>query len=183
MMNRRTILMTSFATVIAGCAAPPAPQAPVAVVVPRFQWGQVVDFEGLSFKFNEARSTKSFVYSRILTANSESGFVIVDISVTNKSAEPLRFEFQPIYRLIDSAGRLYEHSQQRTIQINISRLNIGGATESINPGTTQRREYVFEAPKGQYELQVMVPGRLQMAFAGSVKKTGPYFLYDISSQL
>lgn len=151
-------------------------------MAPRYQWEEVVDFEGLSFVFNSARSTKRFMFAPNQWVSSETGFVIVDISVANKAAKPLRQEFQPVYRLMDASGRLYEYSQQRTIQINMPR---GGVNflESINPGTTQRREYVFEAPQGRYDLQVMMPSSLQMAFAGSIQKTGPYFLVDISSQL
>ena len=176
MLDRRTFLVTSITSAVAGCAAPPS-------AAPKYLWGQVVDFEGLSFAVNAARSTKSFTYARNVSVESESGFVIVDISMTNKTLEPLRFEFQPVYRLMDDSGRLYEYSQHQTALINAGRRAGSNALNSINPGTALRREYVFEAPKGRYQLQVMVPSRLQMAFAGNIRKSGPYFLYDISSQL
>lgn len=176
MLNRRSILLTFLASLLVGCAAPPAD-------VPRYQWGQIVDFGGLSFTFNSAQSTKSFSYSRNLRAESADGFIIVDVSMTNILSSPIKAEFQPVFRLVDDAGRLYEHSPRRTLQINIGKGNSGAVNEVINPGTTLRRELVFEAPKGHYVLQVMVPSHLQMAFAGSIKKTGSYFIYDISSQL
>lgn len=175
MIDRRTLLKTFAGLVLSGCATP--------TTAPSFQWGQKVEFEGLSFVFNAARLTKSFTYSRATRVETEDAFVIFDVSMTNQTADPLKFEFQPVFKLMDDAGRLFEHSKNRTIQINLGRTTGGIGMESINPGTTMRREFVFEVPKGKYVVQVMVPSRLQMAFAGSIKKTGPYFIYDISSQL
>lgn len=182
MLNRRTILLTSVASALAGCATPPDLYVPPPAA-PRYQWGEKVEFEGLAFEFNSARYAKEFTFSRTQRAESIDGFVIVDVSIVNKSFDPLRLEFHPVIRLMDDSGRLYEQSQSMTLRINMSKTRSSLGLESINPGTTMRRELVFDAPKGKYVLQVMVPERLRTAFAGSIEKRGPYFIYDISSQL
>lgn len=182
MLNRRTILMTSLASALAGCATPPDLNV-LPPAAPRYQWGEKVEFEGLAFEFNSARHANELTFLRIQRAESIDGFVIVDVSIVNKSFEPLRLEFHPVIRLLDDSGRLYEQSQSMTLKINMGKTRSSLGIESINPGTTMRRELVFDAPKGKYVLQVMVPERLRTAFAGRIEKRGPYFIYDISSQL
>lgn len=148
-----------------------------------YKWGEKVEFGGLTFTFNSARYSQFFIFASTQRADSEDGFVILDVSMKNNGVDPLTVDFKPVVRLMDDVGRLYEHSLVRTVQFNFGKSTAGTGFESINPGTTMRNVLVFEAPKGRYSVQVMIPERLRMGFAGSVEKKGPYFIYDISSQL
>lgn len=179
MINRRTVFFTLIYALLAGCSTPLV--APVAA--PAYQWGEKVEFGGLSFTFNSAQYSQFFIFGGNQRADSDDGFVILDMSMKNNGAATLTPDFQPVIRLLDDAGRLYEHSQIRTVQFNFGKSSFKTGFESVNPNTTLRNVFVFEAPKGRYRVQVMVPERLRMAFAGSMEKRGPYFTYDISSQL
>ncbi len=176
---QRSIWRCCFVVVMglmAGCATPIAD-------APKFQWGQVVNFEGFVFKFNSVESKRSYFIGSGRSVSASDSFVVVDLSTTNRTGGPVPFHLQPIFRLIDSNGSVYESSLKHTIQHNHGRSEYTAGTESMNPNTTQRRALVFEAPKGTYQVQVIVPSQARMAFAGSVKAAGPYFLYDIASQL
>jgi hypothetical protein len=141
-------------------------------------------FEGMLFEFRSVVSAPSFrnwVNQETVAAEP---FVILDLMITNQTGGPLAWHFQPIFRLLDAGGAIYEPHQQHTMMINLQKSGrVPVAGENMNPNTPLRKELVFEVPKKKYELQVIVPNRARVGFGGSVTSSGLYFIYDIPSQL
>ena len=187
MFSRRNCLVAlspfSLGTLVAGCASAPPSAPPVAVQAPKYSWGSPVEFENMYFEFNAAQTVTSFRNWVNQTTYADEAFIIVNVTMMNKTNAPLPFHFQPIYRLLDSAGAIYEPHQQHTIGINMGRPGRGPYGQSMNPNTRLSRELVFEVPRKKYELQVLVPSRASVGFAGNVSSSGRFFIYEISSQL
>lgn len=179
MLNRRSslslFLVLPVVAILAGCAEPLVRPAP------RFTLGQSVDFEQMNFNFTSVETTSSFtnfVNQRTVASDT---FVIVDVTMINKLNRPLEYNFQPIYRLIDSAGATYELDAVNTMQINMGKSGRPTMGLNINPNVKVRQQLVFEVPKQKYDLQVLMPTSAKVGFNGSIIKSGPYFLLDISS--
>lgn len=181
MFTRRNfmILLSTFSigALLWGCAAPPPAQAP------RFPWGQPVDFDGISFDFNSARTDTSFTNWLNQQTIAADAFVIVEVTMMNKTGSPLPRHFQPVFRLLDSTGAIYEPHPGNTMMINLRKPGRVSSFQNMNPNTNLKQELVFEVPRRKYDLQVIVPSRARVGFAGSVTSIGPYFLLDIASQL
>ena len=160
-----------------GCAAPTTAH------VPHFQWGQPVEFKGMLFTFNSARTDSYFTNWLDKSTTATDAFVIVDVTIMNKTGAPLPHHLQPIFRLIDASGATYEPHLMNSIAINMQKPGRPTYGQSMNPNTNLRQEIVFEAPRKKYVLQVIIPNQARLGFAGSVTSSGPYFIYDISSQL
>jgi hypothetical protein len=178
MLNRRHWIALTFSTLViagvGGCAAPPKP--------PTYKWGQVVDFEGFTFEFVAVRTVPSFtnwVNQRTVAGET---FVIVDVSIVNRTGAPIPHHFQPVVRLLDAAGATYEPDLQKTIMNNMQKPGRASFGQSMNPSTPFKQEIVFDVRKQPYVVQVIAPNRARLGLAGSITTTGPYFLYDISSQ-
>lgn len=60
MINRRTVFFASVATFFSGCTTLLVPP----VAAPKYQWGEKVEFGGLSFTFNSARYSQFFFLRR-----------------------------------------------------------------------------------------------------------------------
>ena len=71
----------------------------------------------------------------------------------------------------------------KTISINMNKPGRSTAGQNINPNVSITKEIVFEVPPQKYEVQVIMPTSAKVGFNGSVVTSGPYFLYDIGSQL
>lgn len=160
-----------------GCAASPPAQAP------RFPWGQRVEFEGLLFDFKSARTASSFTNWLNQRTTAADAFVIVEVTMVNRTGSPLAHHFQPTFRLLDSVGATYEPDLQKTIAINMQKPGRVSYGQNMNPNTAMKQELVFEVPRKAYVLQVILPSRARVGFGGSVTSSGPYFIVDISSQL
>lgn len=180
-MERRTAV-ASLAFMVAGCAQTQALSPRTEPAAPVFPWGAPVTFNGLVFDFREARHTEFFT-NWLTQPTRSSNFVIVDVTVTNKTAAPLPAHFQPIFRLTDSDGAHYDASDLHTAMINMQKPGRAAPGQVINPNTPTRREIVFEAARRPYQLIVIVPNRARVAFAGSVESRGPYFVLDTRQQL
>lgn len=182
MMTRRKKIKIATAglivAVLGGCATPPPPAQ-----APKYQWGQVVDFESLSFEFNSARTTSYFTNWVNQRTTAADAFVVVEVTVVNKTGAPLPLHFQPMFRLRDSKGAIYEPDLQNSMMINMQRPGRVPYGQSMNPNIKLKQELVFSVPKQGYSVQVIVPSRARVGFGGSITSSGPYFLYDISSQL
>ena len=186
MPTRRNFLETGatvlYLGALGGCGTPvqaPA-QAPRA---PRFQWGQPVEFESIRFQFNSARIASSFTNWVNQRTQAAETFVIVDVTITNRTGAPLPIHFQPIFRLLDGTGAIYEPDLQNSIMINMQKPGRATYGENMNPNTNFKQEIVFSVPKRSYVVQVIVPSRARVGFGGAVTSSGLYFLYEISSQL
>ena len=180
MINRRKYInfatLVIFAGAVGGCATPPAS-------APRFQWGQQVEFESIGFEFNSARTTTSFTNWVNQRTQAADTFVIVEVTMVNRTKSPLPMHFQPVFRLTDQSGAIYEPDLQSTMMINMNkpgRLTFG---QNMNPNTSIKTELVFSVPNKKYLVQVIVPGSARTGFGGAITSSGPFFLYDISSQL
>ena len=162
-----------------GCATygPPAP-------APTFVWGQPVDFEGFSFDVTSARTTDYFRNWVGQVTRAGDNFVIVEVNMVNRSGAPLPMHLQPIFRLVDKSGAIYEPSVQHTMMINMGKPGRLSAGANMNPNVKIKQEIVFEVPRQTgYLLQGIVPRRANVGFAGNITSSGPYFSMDISSQL
>lgn len=181
MFNRRKCLGLAYTAfmgaMLVGCATPPPAQAP------RLPWGQSVEFEGIKFDFNSARIASSFTNWVNQRTPAADAFVIVEVTMVNKTGSPLPHHFQPIFRLLDASGAIYEPNVQHSIMINMQKPGRVTYGQNMNPNTNLKQEIVFEVPRQKYVLQVIVPSRATVGFAGSITSSGPYFVYDISSQL
>lgn len=181
MLSRRRVVkivsLSLISALVGGCATPQSARAPT------FQWGQSVEFEGIRFDFNSARTASSFTNWLNQITIAANTFVIIDVTLVNKTGSPLPSHFQPIFRLLDSSGAIYEPDVQKTLMINMQKSGRVAYGQNMNPNTSLKQEIVFEVPKQTYVVQVIVPNHAQVGFAGEIKYSGPYFLYDISSQI
>ena len=178
MNSRRAFLISSTAFLLVACATPTlAPK-----LTPKFSWGQPVDFEGVSFRFNSARTTTSFTNWINQRTRSADSFLIIDVTMINKTGVPMPLHFQPVFRLMDDSGAIYEPDVQHSIMINMQQPGRIAYGSNMNPNTNITQEIVFEVPRRKYLLQVIVPNRARVGFGGSTTSSGLYFLYDISSQ-
>lgn len=148
-----------------------------------FHWGEPVNFGDIIFHFNSVRRDSYFtnwLNQRTLAADQ---FVIIDVTLINKTGAPLPYHLQPIFRLRDNTGAVYEPDTTNTTMINILKPGRVDPGHNINPNTETKQELVFSVPNKDYVLQVIVPNRARLGFGGSITSAGPYFLYDINSQL
>lgn len=152
-------------------------QAPAQVT--RFQWGQPVDFEGWTFDFQNARYTGLFT-NWLNQPTYGTNFLIVDVVITNRTGQPQPAHFQPIFRLVDSSGALYEPSELHTAMINMQKSGHSQTGQSVNPNISLRKEIVFEAPRGAYQMHVITPNRARAGFGGTITSRGPYFYMDLA---
>lgn len=167
----------SAALLIVGCAAS------VVRPAPQFTWGQSIDFQNVHFDFNSAEVASSFTNFVNQRTYSSDTFVIVDVTMINKSDKPRRSNFSPNFSLIDSAGATYALDAMKTIQINMAKPGRAVVGQDMNPNVKVRQQLVFEAPKQKYKLQVLVPNSAEVGFNGAINLSGPYFLVDIGPQL
>jgi len=161
-----------------GCATytPPPP--------PTFSWGQSIDFEGLSFSFKSVENSTYYKNWIGHVTYAGDNFVTIELTMVNRTGMPLPTHLQPIFRLIDKSGAVYESSLSHTIAINMGKPGRPSPGMNMNPNITVTQEIVFEAPRqSTYQVQAIIPNRARMGFDGSVTSSGPYFLMDISSQL
>jgi hypothetical protein len=84
---------------------------------------------------------------------------------------------------LDESGAVYEANVQHGIMINMQKPGRHLYGQGMNPRLKLTQDIVFEVPRGEYSLQVIVPNRASLGFAGSVMSSGPFSLYDISTQL
>lgn len=181
-----------LALLMGACASPaslhpirdePVTKKPVAQA-PRFQWGQAVQFEGMNFTFKWARTTPwfaNFVNQRTQAADS---FVIVEVTMVNETGSALAVHAQPVFQLVDEAGTVYEVDRMKGIAINMRQPGRAEYGQAINPHGKQVQEVVFDVSASRkYVLQVTVPDSAKVRADGSIAVSGPYFTYDISSQL
>ncbi len=180
MLKRRSFLGLASgvaAMALPGCAA-------LTQEVPRFAWGQEVEFESMRFQFHSARTTGSYTnFVNQLIVAGDNVFVIIDITTINMTGRPLESHFRPFFRLRDAAGAIYESDLTHTIGINMGKPGRPSAGQSMNPNTRIREEIVFAVPRRPYVLAVAVPSIARAGFGGNVTRSGRYFLYDIASQL
>jgi len=178
LLNRgNRILLLSIGVLLVGCVTPTPAQAPT------FLWGQSVEFEGMLFDFNSARTTLYFTNWRNQRTTAADSFVIVEVTMMNKTGSPLPHHFQPVFRLLDASGAIYEPHRHHTNMINMRKPGRVSLGENMNPNTNLKQELVFDVPRRKYVLQVIVPSRARVGFGGSITSSGPYFIFDISSQL
>ena len=182
-----TVLASSTAFVLVACTTPTLPlrqttQAPEGRA-PKFSWGQTVDFEGVSFRFNSARITPYYTNWIGQQTSAGSSFLNIDVTMVNKTGVPMPHYFQPIFQLIDDSGARYEPDVQHGIGINMRQSGRIAYGSSLNPNTNITQEVVFDVPRRKYLLRVIVPNRARVGFAGSTTSSGLYFTYDMSTQL
>lgn len=165
------------ALILGGCAT--SPQAPP----PKFQWGQPVEFEGMKFDFNSARTASSFRNWINQTTYASDVFVIIEVALVNKTGAALPTHFQPAFQLVDDSGTRYVPDAMNTSMINMGKPGRAQFPQNLNPNTKLTQEIVFSVPRQKYAVQVIVPSRASVGFGGAITASGPYFLFDIASQL
>mgnify|MGYP001588222634 CR=1 FL=1 len=167
-----TSILTLICIALVGCV----PVAPPAT----YTGTERVDFNGLRFELLSARFANSYSNFANQPVIASDKFLIVEIAVTNLAQEPLPEHFKPVFSLYDLNGAKYEASLQHTMGINMMKSGRNAYGQGWNPNVQVKQEIVFEVPKQKYKLQVLVPYRAQMGFAGTTTVTGRYFFYDLS---
>lgn len=170
---RKILWAMAAAAALCGCAGPGGRHgaAPERRSVTQFPWGSPIAFAGMSFDFHSARNTDAFTNWMNQPTHADANFLIVDVTMTNRTGAPLEPRSQPIFRLVDDRGTFYEPSEAHTATIN---LNRPGRLES-GAAMAVRKEFVFDVPRGHYRLGVVVPDQAPVVFAGDVLSRGPYF--------
>lgn len=160
---------------VAGCAtqriSPP----------PKFAVGQKFEFSGMAFEVSSAKNTKSFSNRHGKKTTTSGNFVIVAMSMRNNNGVPLQLSLQPLFRLTDAKGAVYEPDHMKTLMINLNKDGRLSSGQTMNPNITVVKEIVFEAPSQDYTLQGIVPDRAHVGFAGSITSVGPYFEVPITA--
>lgn len=165
-----------------GCGTSPR-LVPVENQAPTFHWGETIEFERVSFDFTSARNATSFSNWVNQTTETTDNFVIVAVTIKNMSDRPLPTHFQPVFRLRDASGAIYEANALHTAMINMNKAGSTPIEGSMNPKTKFKKEIVFDAPRQPYTLQAIVPSEASVGFNGSVNSYGKYFNLELASQI
>ncbi|MEO7477716.1 MAG: DUF4352 domain-containing protein [Lysobacteraceae bacterium] len=181
----KTTALLALVALTPGCAGLGSLEHPTpeSIKAPHYTWGDTVDFGGIHFQFNTAKTQHSFTNWVGQPTVAGEQFVIIDVYMTNKTGAPLPTEFQPIFRLIDSTGAIYDADVQKTIMINLGKPGRMVAGQSMNPNSWLQQEIVFDVPKNIYSVEVLTPDRARASFAGNITAIGPFFIYDLGHQL
>lgn len=175
-------LITLSALVLASCSSPPSPKV---IVNPAayFQVGEKVEFHGYEIAVNAAILQDYFTNWFGQKTVSGSRFTVVEVQFMNKTGVPQPQHFQPIFRLIDKSGAIYEPDPMNTIAANISFPGRFQAGQNLNPNVRTKYHLIFEVPSPDMTLQVMVPNEVERSFGGSAIASGAYYLVDLSEEL
>lgn len=177
-MKNFLLRATSSAALIAAlyaCALPPE-QVPQRQL---FTLGTPVAFEGLEIEVRSARNAAQFTNWIGQETRAGDNFIVVDVIETNKGKSPLSPTFQPIYRLVDSSGALYEPSMAHTIAVNMARAGRLQPGQGLNPNTPTRKEIVFEVPRQGYALTVLSPDSIRTRPDGSSRALGKSIAFEL----
>lgn len=146
-----------------------------------FAWGTQVTRDNVAFEFQEARYA-----NRVEDSSGESprqykgDFVLLQVRITNTADQPLFVRFQPVFRLIDAKGALYEPHEQLTKLVNPVQEGQAAFGGPLAAGQTMQRRVLFSVPKQLYRAVVIVPRSTEKADDGVVTYAGPYFFYDLA---
>jgi hypothetical protein len=146
-----------------------------------FAWGAQVTRDNVAFEFQEARYANLVVDS----SNSDSpkqykgDFVLLQVNITNTADQPLFVRFQPVFRLIDAKGALYEPHELLTKLVNPPQEGQTAFGDPLAAGRAMQRRVLFSVPKQPYRAVVIVPRSTEKADDGVVTYAGPYFFYDL----
>ena len=148
-----------------------------------FAWGTQVTRDNVAFEFQEAKYANLVVDS---SSNNDSpkqykgNFVLLQVNVTNTADQPLFVRFQPVFRLIDASGALYEPHEMLTKLVNPVQEGQPVFGAPLAAGQTMQRRVLFSVPKQLYRAVVIVPRSADKADDGVVTYSGPYFFYDLA---
>lgn len=182
-------LMLSVLCILLGSACAPTPQPArplpeVRVIGPEtYKVGETFQLNGFEFTVASASFKASIgevsPYGFATGRKAESGqFMVIDLTMTNLSGQPLQYQFRPQFSVVDELGAKYVETPKDSVLANKGSRTLTGP---INPNLRIRRVIAIEVPPtGSYKLQIIVPERAQVGFAGSIKVTGPYCFVDLS---
>lgn len=173
-----------LASLLVGCATTPTPTPHEAPPAPRetprtYSLGEEVVFGGMRFHLRSAEYRSSFTNWINQETRASDSFLIIDIASTNLGATPLPMHFQPVFQLIDSRGAVYDASTNHTMMVNMQKPGRSSPGQSWNPNVPVQQEIVFEVPRADYRLRVLVPDQARVGFAGATNVQGRYFYYDL----
>lgn len=175
------LLLASIALAVAGlvgCAVPGVP-APMAPKAPVFQINTPIDFSGFHFVVQRAAVVTKFRNWVGQETHAGDKFLIVSMTVENKTGTPQPFHFQPGYLLADYRAATYEPHLLHTAMINLNQPGALSGGQVMNPNVRYRLDLVFEVPDQPYFMRVLVPDRVRSSMGGLVS-SGPYFLVDLA---
>jgi hypothetical protein len=146
-----------------------------------FAWGTQVTRDNVAFEFQEAR------YANLVEDGSgesprqyKGNFVLLQVRITNTADQPLFVRFQPVFRLIDASGALYEPHELLTKLVNPAQEGQAAFGDPLAAGQTMQRRVLFSVPKQLYRAVVIVPRSTEKSNDGVVTYAGPYFFYDLA---
>lgn len=147
-----------------------------------FAWGTQVTRDNVAFEFQEAR------YANLVVDSSggesprqyKGDFVLLQVNITNTAEQPLFARFQPVFRLIDAKGALYEPHELLTKLVNPPQEGQVPFGDPLAAGQRMQRRVLFSVPKQPYRAVVIVPRSTEKADDGVVTYAGPYFFYDLA---
>ncbi|HEX7863943.1 MAG TPA: DUF4352 domain-containing protein [Variovorax sp.] len=145
-------------------------------------WGTRVTRDNVAFEFQEAR------YANLVVDSSSSDspkqykgdFVLLQVNITNTADQPLFVRFQPVFRLIDASGALYEPHEMLTKLVNPAQEGQTALGDPLAAGRSMQRRVLFSVPKQFYRAVVIVPRSAEKTDDGVVTYAGPYFFYDLA---
>lgn len=147
-------------------------------------WGTRVTRDNVAFEFQEARYANLVVDS---SSGSDSpkqykgDFVLLQVNITNTADQPLFVRFQPVFRLIDASGALYEPHEMLTKLVNPAQEGQAAFGDPLAAGQSMQRRVLFSVPKqSSYKAVVIVPRSAEKSDDGVVTYSGPYFFYDLA---
>ena len=146
-----------------------------------FAWGTQVTRDNVAFEFQEAKYANLVVDSSGESPKQYKGdFVLLQVNITNTADQPLFVRFQPVFRLIDAKGALYEPHEMLTQLVNPAQEGQPVFGAPLAAGRTMQRRVLFSVPKQPYRAVVIVPRSAEKADDGVVTYSGPYFFYDLA---
>lgn len=148
-----------------------------------FAWGTRVTRDSVTFEFQEAKYANLVVDRSSGNDSSKQykgDFVLLQVSITNAADQPIFVRFQPVFRLVDVSGALYEPHEMLTRLVNPMEKGLVALGDPLAAGQTMQRRVIFSVPKQPYRAVVIVPRSAEKADDGVVTYSGPYFFYDLA---
>jgi hypothetical protein len=110
-----------------------------------FAWGTQVTRDNVAFEFQEAKYANLVVDSSSNDSPKQykGNFVLLQVNVTNTADQPLFVRFQPLFRLIDASGALYEPHEMLTKLVNPVQEGQPVFGAPLAAGQTMQRRVLF----------------------------------------
>jgi len=168
-----SVLILSLLLFLLSCAAPEK----TTYTPKHYSQNEEVLFDGIQYNITEIFWAQQ-IGPQYLKKQANASWLVIGLSITNRTQRPVDKTFNPIFKLEDTTGAEYESSKYVLLKDGIE---FKMSTEALNPNVTFKGYLVFDVPRqNDYKLRILSPFYARQAFAGSIKLLGLYFYFQLA---